>query len=148
MWDLLKQSEYDFVPLKTGDIRQGKIVRVESNQVAVDIGGKKEGVIPVAELEKISSDLRARLVVGQEIPVYIVRGETADEPAVLSLSQAKQFEDWIKVEALHASGEIFEGVVSTYNKGGLIVPFGRLRGFITASQVSSRPAGHALPAEG
>jgi small subunit ribosomal protein S1 len=139
MWDLLNQSEYDFVPPKTGDIRQGKVVRVEPHQVAVDIGGKKEGIIPGGELEKIGPDLRARLVVGQEIPVYIVRGETSDEDAVLSLSQAKSFEDWLKAEALMTSGEVFEGVVSTHNKGGLIVPFGRLRGFIPASQVASRP---------
>jgi small subunit ribosomal protein S1 len=139
MWDLLNQSEYDFVPPKTGDIRQGKVVRVEPHQVAVDIGGKKEGIIPGGELDKIGPELRARLVVGQEIPVYIVRGETSDEDAVLSLSQAKSFEDWLKAESLMASGEVFEGVVSTHNKGGLIVPFGRLRGFIPASQVASRP---------
>lgn len=143
MWELLNQSEYDFVPPKTGDIRQGKVVRVEPHQVAVDIGGKKEGVIPSSELDKVSPDIRARLLVGQEIPVYIVRGETADEDAILSLSQAKSFEDWLKAEALLASGEVFEGIVSTHNKGGLIVPFGRLRGFIPASQVASRPPGQA-----
>lgn len=156
MWDLLRQSEYDFVPPKAGDIRQGKIVRVESNRVAVDIGGKKEGIIPSGEIEKLSPELRARLVVGQELPVYIVRGETSDEEAVLSLNQAKSAEDWMKAEAMHKSGEIFEGVVSTFNKGGLIVPFGRLRGFIPASQVASRPPGvtsaqpapAAAPAEG
>ncbi|MEP7198587.1 MAG: S1 RNA-binding domain-containing protein [Chloroflexota bacterium] len=147
MWDLLNQSEYNFVPPKTGDIRQGTVVRVEPHQVAVDIGGKKEGVIPGVELEKVSAELRARLVVGQEIPVYIVRGETADEDAVLSLSQAKSFEDWMKAEALMASSDVFEGTVSTYNKGGLIVPFGRLRGFIPASQVSSRPTGFMQTAE-
>src|SRR5712692_1213440 len=148
MWELLKRSEYDFVPPKTGDIRQGKVVRVEPHQIAVDIGGKKEGLIPSLELEKVSPELRARLVVGQEIPVYIVRGETSDEDAVLSLSQAKSFEDWMKAEGLLSSGEMFEGTVSTYNKGGLIVPFGRLRGFIPASQVSSRPTVVSAPAEG
>lgn len=143
MWELLNQSEYDFVPPKPGDIRQGKIVRIEPHQIAVDIGGKKEGIIPASELEKVSADLRARLVVGQEIPVYVVRGETSDEEAVLSLSQAKSFEDWMRAEAMMLSGEVFEGMVSTYNKGGLIVPFGRLRGFIPASQVASRPPGVA-----
>ena len=145
---LLNQGEYDFVPPKTGDIRQGKVVRVEPNQIAVDIGGKKEGIIPAAELEKVGADLRARLVVGQDIPVYIVRGETQDEDAVLSLSQAKSFEDWLRAEQLLASSEVFEGTVSTYNKGGLIVPFGRLRGFIPASQVATRPSGYAPTTEG
>ncbi|MBI1802254.1 MAG: 30S ribosomal protein S1 [Chloroflexi bacterium] len=139
MWDLLKSSEYDFMPPKTGDIRQGRIVRIEPNQIAVDIGGKKEGLIPSTELEKLGPEMRARLVIGQEIPVFVARGETAEEDAVLSLSQAKSFEDWLKAEALLASGEVIEGVISTYNKGGLIVPFGRLRGFIPASQVLSRP---------
>ncbi len=147
MWDLLKSSEYDFVPPKTGDIRQGKVVRVEPNQVAVDIGGKKEGIIPAEELQKVSAEVRARLMVGQEIPVYVVRGESSDEEALLSLSQAKSFEDWLRAESLLSSGEMFEGTVSTYNKGGLIVPFGRLRGFIPASQVSSRPPGGAPHSE-
>ena len=102
MWDLLNRSEYDFVPAKTGDIRQGKIVRVEPNQITVDIGGKKEGIIPAAELEKVSAEMRARLVVGQEIPVYVVRGETTDEDAILSLSQAKSIEDWMRAESLLA----------------------------------------------
>lgn len=146
--EMISRVEYDFVPPKTGDIRQGKVVRVEPNQIAVDIGGKKEGIIPAAELERVSPDLRARLVVGQEIPVYVVRGETQDEDAVLSLSQAKSFEDWMRAEQLLASGEVFEGTVSTFNKGGLIVPFGRLRGFIPASQVASRPTGYAPSTEG
>ncbi|MBI5876473.1 MAG: S1 RNA-binding domain-containing protein [Chloroflexi bacterium] len=141
MEDLLRQSEYDFVPPKAGDIRQGKIVSIESSRIAVDIGGKKEGIIPSGEIEKLAPELRARLAVGQELNVYIVRGETSDEEAVLSLNQAKSAEDWIKAETMHKSGEIFEGVVSTFNKGGLIVPFGRLRGFIPASQVASRPPG-------
>jgi small subunit ribosomal protein S1 len=147
MWDLLNRGEYDFVPAKAGDMRQGKIVRVEANRITVDIGGKKEGVITPEELEKVSPEVRERLVVGAEIPVFVVRNETPDEEATLSLTQAKSFEDWVRVENLFNTGEVFEGQISTYNKGGLIVPFGKLRGFIPASQVVSRPPEEAaLPA--
>ncbi len=144
---MFEQSQYDFVPPKAGDIRQGTVVRVEPNQIAVDIGGKKEGIIPGSELEKLSPEVRARLVVGQELPVYIVRGETQDEDAQLSLSQAKSFEDWMRAEELLKSGEVVEGTVSTFNKGGLIVPYGKLRAFVPASQVASRPVGYQPPTE-
>jgi len=60
---------------------------------------------------------------------------------VLSVSQAQQSEDWKKAEALMTAEEVWEGIVTDVNKGGLIVPFGNLRGFVPASHVSDLPRG-------
>jgi small subunit ribosomal protein S1 len=121
---------------RRGEIRTGTIARVVTDGVLVDIGAKSEGVIPHEELEKLSDERRAGLQVGQEISVFVVRSADRDGSILLSLARAEEEQDWTEAEQLLQTQGLFEGVVSGYNKGGLIVKVGHLRGFIPASQVS------------
>jgi small subunit ribosomal protein S1 len=81
--------------------------------------------------------------VGDEIDVIVLRLEDDEGNLVLSVSQAQQSEDWKRAEALMNTEEIWEGIVMDANKGGLIVPFGNLRGFVPASHVIDLPRGIA-----
>ncbi len=133
---LLQAEAYELKTPKRGEIKTGTIARITDTDILVDIGAKSEGVIPSRELEQLSDEQRSEMVVGEEVDVYIVRSSGRDGSMLLSLSRAKEEQDWKEVEKLQETREVYEGTISGYNKGGLIVKFGHLRGFIPASQVS------------
>jgi small subunit ribosomal protein S1 len=130
-----------------GEIRKGVIATIRENEILVSIGTKSEGVISGRELEQIPAEERASFVVGQEIPVYVLSPEDHNGNVVLSYVRAREERDWDEVESLLESGEAFESKVVGYNKGGLIVPIGGLRGFVPASQISllRRPGSNENP---
>lgn len=119
-----------------GEIRQGFIATIRDNEILVSIGTKSEGVIYGRELEQIPQEEREAFVVGQEIPVFVVAPEDASGNVVLSYVRAREEKDWEDVEAMLESGDPISSKVIGYNKGGLIVPVGQLRGFVPASQIS------------
>ena len=119
-----------------GEIRQGFIATIRENEVLVSIGTKSEGIISGRELEAIPHEERDMFQVGQEIPVFIVASEDPNGNVVLSYVRAREEKDWETVEELLASGSNVDSKVIGYNKGGLIVPVGGLRGFVPASQIS------------
>lgn len=125
--------------LKRGDIVDGMIVSVTPTEVLVDIGAKSEGVVPAKELERYGREGLDSLKVGTTVPVYVVKAEDRDGNLILSLRRAEEEKDWQDAEALFESNEAFESQVAGFNKGGLIVRLGKLRGFVPASQLA---AGH------
>lgn len=135
--DLLLENEaYDLETPRRGEIRTGVIARVSPNDILVDIGAKSEGVISSNEIDQLPDEMRESLEVGQEVTVYVVKSGERDGLIVLSFLRAEEESDWQKAEELLESEENYEGEIAGYNKGGLIVKLGRLRGFVPASQVS------------
>lgn len=133
---LLQKESYELETPKRGEIRTGTIARVTETDVLVDVGAKSEGVILAREIEALPEDERAELRVGKEVSVYVVRSGERDDTLILSLARAEEEQDWQRAEELLEIQELYETSVSGYNKGGLIVKLGHLRGFIPASQVS------------
>ncbi|PJF43035.1 MAG: S1 RNA-binding domain-containing protein [Chloroflexota bacterium] len=121
--------------LKRGDIVEGVVAETSPTEILIDLGMKTEGVIVGRELERMDKETLDRLKVGSRVSVYVLNPER-DGRAILSLSRAAEEQDWRKAEELRQSGEIFHGKVDGYNKGGLIVRLGRVRGFVPESQVS------------
>jgi len=119
-----------------GEIRKGVVASITPGQILVSVGTKSEGIIHGKEFELIPSDELAELKVGQEISVYILNPEDSDGNLVLSYMRAREEESWQEVETLLENKKSFHSTIIGYNKGGLIVPIGGLRGFIPASQIS------------
>ncbi|HID51971.1 MAG TPA: 30S ribosomal protein S1 [Anaerolineae bacterium] len=132
--------EHDYEQPRVGDIRKGVIVAKTPQGIIVDLGTKRDGIVPTTDLNKLSPEERDALQVNDEVPVYITEADAPDS-LVVSIHLAQLNQDWIDAEALMESGEIMEGEVIGYNKGGAIVPFGRLRGFIPASHLSELTRG-------
>jgi len=130
----LLENAYTFRMPNRGDILEGTVVKIDPDQILVDIGFKSEGVVPGAELERIKPET---IKVGDQVLVYVVNPEDKSGNVVLSLIRAQLERDWRNAEKLFESGEIFEATVSGYNRGGLIVRLGKVRGFVPASQLSS-----------
>ncbi len=131
---LAQQGEIDFP--RQGEIRDGIIASISPGQILVSVGTKSEGVISGRELETMDKNELASLQVGQTIPVFVINPEDQNGNVVLSYTRAREENDWQKAEALLKSKESFSSSIIGYNKGGLIVLLGGLRGFIPASQVS------------
>ena len=125
-------EELDFEPPEVGDIRKGIIVSVSNQGIILDLGLKRDGIVPNSDLDKLDEETRQSLKVNDEVPVYIVNNR-ADEGLIVSIHRALQEDDWTRARDLMESGEIIEVEIEGYNRGGLIVPFGGLRGFIPAS---------------
>ncbi len=121
---------------KQGEIRIGTIATIGENEILVSVGTKSEGVISGREFEQIPAEERATFSVGAEIPVYVLTPEDANGNVVLSYLRAREEKDWQEAEDLLASSKVFESKIIGFNKGGLLVPLGRLRGFVPASQIS------------
>ena len=131
--DLLDQHDYDMP--QPGDIRTGVIVATTPQGLIIDLGLKRDGIVPQSDLAQLEPEEREALKVNDEVPVYVVQTEDP-ETLVVSIRLARLNQDWIEAEALLASGQIFEGEVIGYNKGGVIVPYGRIRGFVPISHLS------------
>jgi small subunit ribosomal protein S1 len=132
----LLDTHQDGPQVKKGEILKGTIARTSPTEILIDIGLKSEGVISGKELERIDRDTLNRLKIGEEVLVYVLNPEDRNGNVVLSLSRALEEQDWRHAEELLTSKEIYFGKIDGYNKGGLIVRFGRVRGFVPESQVS------------
>jgi small subunit ribosomal protein S1 len=132
---LLEEIERSLQEPTAGEIRTGTVVEKRPNEVLIDIGFKSEGVVSGRELERLGETLEL-LKVGDEVPVFVMR-EDKDGNLVLSISRALAEKDWERAEELMHTQDIFECPVDSFNRGGVIVKLGQVRGFVPASQLSS-----------
>ena len=137
MESLLESEALNVDLPQVGEIRKGMIASIGVNQILVSIGAKSEGVIAGRELEQLTDDERAALHVGQEVDVYVVNPEDSNGNVVLSFKRAQEQISWANVEKMIADETVMDSKVIGFNKGGLIVPIGGLRGFVPASQISA-----------
>jgi small subunit ribosomal protein S1 len=135
MQGLLEDADYGMNLPARGEIRQGTIARISPTEVLVDIGAKSEGVISGRELERIDESTRNRFQVGQDILVYVVSPEDKNGNILLSYTRAQEEQDWRDAERLRDSQEVYSGTVAGFNKGGLLIKIGKVRGFMPASQL-------------
>jgi len=119
-----------------GDIRKGVITAITSNEILIDVQSKADGLIAGRELEQINPQSLASFQIGEEILVYVLEPEDINGHVVLSFTRAQEEQDWEKVENSLETGEAITTFVEGYNKGGLLVPIGQLRGFVPGSLVS------------
>ncbi len=125
--------------LERGDIVTGRVLSVDSQGLIVGVE-THDGFVSRRDIERLSQ-APEDYHVGDEVDVTIVRMEDDEGNLVLSVAQARQSVDWKQAEALLENDEVWEGEVADANRGGLIMLFGNLRGFIPASHVSDLPRG-------
>src|SRR6202142_1600829 len=125
-------------PFAEGDVVTGHVVRIDNDEVLVDIGYKSEGVIPSGELSiRKSVDPSDEVSLGEEVDALVLTKEDQDGRLILSKKRARFEKAWRRIEAAAQSGEPVEGSVIEVVKGGLIIDLG-VRGFLPASLVDIR----------
>src|SRR5437867_8940340 len=130
--------ESTFPTINEGEVVHGTVVRVDKDEVLVDIGYKSEGVIPVAELSiRRSVNPEDEVKLGDEVDALVLTKEDADGRLILSKKRARFEIAWKSIESAAESGEPVIGKVIEVVKGGLILDLG-VRGFLPASLVDIR----------
>ncbi|MDX6638808.1 MAG: small subunit ribosomal protein, partial [Solirubrobacterales bacterium] len=125
-------------PFAEGDVVSGEVVRIDKDEVLVDVGYKSEGVIPNNELSiRRSVDPADEVSLGEQVDALVLTKEDQEGRLVLSKKRARFEKAWRKIEQAAASGEPIEGTVIEVVKGGLIIDLG-VRGFLPASLVDIR----------
>ena len=137
MQALLDQGGYDMP--QRGDIREGTVISVSPQEIIIDLGLKREAIVPANDLSRLDKEILAEIQEGTTWPVYILQPSDREGNLLVSLSRAFQEKDWLVAQQMMDSNEMIEAEVSGHNAGGLEVIFGKLRGFVPASHISSLP---------
>ena len=131
---LAKLYSDSFRDVKEGELIKGKVVRIQGDNVIVDVGFKSEGTITKTEFADVNE-----IKVGQEIEVVLESVEDQDGNLVLSKQRADFLRIWEKVLRAHDTGEIIEGKIVKRIKGGMVVDLLGMEAFLPGSQIDIRP---------
>ncbi|MGZ3673030.1 MAG: 30S ribosomal protein S1 [Ktedonobacterales bacterium] len=135
MQRLLDEQEAQFKSIKRGDVVEGQIVRIDADEILVDIGLKSEGVLGTRELPQSGYGSLSELHVGDNVLVYVMQPETPEGHAIVSIKRARLERQWRIAQEQYERGDLLEAEVIDHNKGGLIVNLEGIRGFVPISQI-------------
>ena len=138
MEELLAEQDSDIKSFKHGDVVDGTVVRIDKDEILVDIGAKSEGVVSNRELFGRGGESQPALAIGDTVLVYVLQPESPEGHVVLSLRRAGLERKWRSMQEQLEAGVIIEAPVIDHNKGGLIVDCG-IRGFVPISQIVDFP---------
>lgn len=136
--EMVPNYDLTMINLNDGDLVKGKVVKIDKDEVLVDVGFKSEGVIPLSELS-IRNDVKPEdiLKVNDEIEIMVLQKEDQDGRLLLSKKRAEVEQNFDRIEKIYENGDTVEGEIIECVKGGLIVDIG-LRGFLPASLIDVR----------
>ena len=127
-------------PLRRGEVVDGEVMGFsEDGGILVNIGHKSEGVVQQREMRSLSSEDLQNLNIGDKIITYVLRPESADNAAILSIDRALGETGWRELEQCLEDNETVEGSILGFNKGGAIVDVRKVQGFVPMSQLVSVP---------
>ncbi|MBI3363710.1 MAG: 30S ribosomal protein S1 [Ignavibacteriae bacterium] len=132
--DLAKMYESTFTNIHEGEIVKGRIVAITDNGVAIDIGFKSEGIVPLTEFPNIDE-----LKPGDEVEVFLESVENRDGQLVLSRKRADFMRTWERIVRAFETGEVLTGKIARRIKGGLVVDLMGLDAFLPGSQIDVKP---------
>ena len=134
-------------PLRRGDVVEGVVMRADSDGIFVNVGAKAEGVVPPGEMKTMDAADRDKIAVGDDIVTFVVRSETAEEGAILSIDRAVGEQGWRVLEVAMESGDLIKGKILGFNRGGAIAEAEGVQGFVPISQLVSVPRAHFRDAQ-
>jgi small subunit ribosomal protein S1 len=128
-------SSTDFKTLRRGEVIEGSIMAIQRDGVIVDVGSKSEGVIPPHEMHSLGADPLSKVAVGEKVLVYVMQPESDQGQVTLSIDRARGERGWRVLQTRFEEGEAFDGEVTGFNKGGLLVNVEGVHAFVPLSQV-------------
>jgi small subunit ribosomal protein S1 len=134
----LIENDYDYTRPRRGEVCEAIVLSISEKDIIVDLGLKRDGIVSRKDLELLDDACRASLQVGDRVPVVVLKESAFHDGILVSL---KKGQDWLRAQDLLESGKVFEAKVASFNRGGVIISFGRLRGFVPNSHLSSLPPG-------
>ncbi len=136
-FEQLLESSFAYTPPRRGEIRNAIILQIETREIIVDMGAKQDGIVPAQDIERLDADVKNALVVGGEVPVYVLNPRDQDDNLVVSINMGLQQYDWEKARQLLTSEDVVQVSITGHNRGGILVRWNRLEGFIPSSHLVS-----------
>lgn len=138
-FERLLEEEASFSPatLRRGEIRNAIILEVRDREIIVDLNTKQDGIVRSEDLERLDDEFRGSLKVGDEIPVYILNPRDQDDNLIVSINMGLQRYDWERARKLMETEEVDTVRIAGSNRGGILVKWRRLEGFIPSSHLTS-----------
>jgi small subunit ribosomal protein S1 len=135
---LVKREEFRRARPRRGQVYEATVLAVGEHDMLVDFGAKRNGVILPRDLELVDDEAYVNgLAVGDRVPVVVLSDRAAPDGILVSLNKGLQQRDWLRAHELQESGEIVEAEVVDVNRGGVLVAYGRLQGFVPNSHLTS-----------
>lgn len=134
-------DDYQYDRPKRGQIIDGMVIRVYDDMILVDIGAKRDAIIPKNDLSKLDSGFLENISAGDHVPVYVFSAGAGDDDLLVSLDKGLTQEDWDQAQEHLKDNSLVDLQVVGYNGGGLLVEFNRLEGFIPNSHLTAIPRG-------
>jgi small subunit ribosomal protein S1 len=128
-------DQYDYQSPKPGQLINGDIISIDDDGILVDIGLKRDALIPSKDLSQLDSSIISSLEIGENVSVYVLGKAEGDRELLVSLSKGIEYASWKKAEELLNEGSTINLEIVGHNRGGLIVKFDNLRGFLPYSLV-------------
>jgi small subunit ribosomal protein S1 len=132
----LRTADYDYVGPRRGDIRPGLIVSMRPNEIVINLGAKQDAIVASREVQDMPPEALHALKVGDTVNVCVLRVDDREDLIIVSLKIGREYLDWQHAQELLDSGEIVTAKVIQFNKGGVVVAFGTLQGFVPTSQIA------------
>ncbi len=138
-FERLLQENPDYSPSapRRGEIRNATILEVKDREVIVDLNAKQDGIVRSEDLERLDDEYRGSLNVGDEVPVYVLNPRDQDDNLIVSINMGLQRYDWERARELLKSEDVDSVRVTGHNRGGILVRWRRLEGFIPSSHLVS-----------
>ncbi len=136
MEDLLAAEALGHAQLRRGEIIEGVVVGTDRDGILVDIGAKSEGVIPPNEMQSLRPEGAAALQTGDKVLVSVLQPETLEGQIIVSIDRARGEKGWRLLQQYYEEGTTFEGEVTGFNKGGLLVDVEGVHAFVPLSQLA------------
>jgi small subunit ribosomal protein S1 len=128
-------EHYDVDKPQQGEILKGTILDLQEGSILLDVGFKRDAIIPGQDLDRVDPEYRESLSVGDEVYVSVVRTPLGDDDLLVSLSRGLAHKTWLQAEKLSEGEGLVELEVVDQNRGGLLVAFENIRGFIPNSHI-------------
>ena len=120
---------------RRGRLMEGEILQIEEDVILMDVGSKRDAVVPRREVDKLNDEQLDNLRVGDQLPIYVLRTPVGDEQLLVSIDRGLELEDWQRAKSYLSSEELLELEVTDQNRGGLTVKFGKIRGFVPNTHI-------------
>jgi small subunit ribosomal protein S1 len=130
-------DNYDYDRPQRGEILKGVILDIGDNSILLDVGLKRDAIVTSQDLDKVDKETLEELDVGDEVFVSVIRSPIGDDDLLVSLSRGIAYESWVKAKQYMEEDKLLELPIIDQNKGGLLVEFENLRGFVPNSHIPS-----------
>ncbi len=135
------EASFDYEPPHRGAIRDAIILQIEPHEIIVDMGAKQDGIVTSQDLDRLDPEFRKSLHMGMNVPVYVLNPRDNEGNLIVSINMGLQQYDWDAARKLLESDQVVEVTVTGHNRGGVLVRWKMLEGFIPSSHMVTVSAG-------